>query len=71
MTFEFYLVATVFIFACAHFSYKRGEYEGLTRGAESCIDLLTKEGILEVEIGENGEEYISPVQFEKDEKDTN
>ena len=63
MTIEFYLVTSVFVFLCAHFSYRRGELEGLTRGAESCIDLLAEEGILEIKIGENGEEYVAPVQY--------
>lgn len=66
MTIEFYLVAAVFVFLCAHFSYRRGELEGLTRGAESCIDLLAKEGILEIQIGENGEEFLAPVQYEEE-----
>ena len=66
MTIEFYLITAVFVFLCAHFSYRRGELEGLARGAESCIDLLAKEGILEIQIGENGEEILAPVQYEEE-----
>lgn len=66
VTLEFYIIAAIFVFLCAHFSYRRGEHEGLVRGAESCIDLLAKEGILEIQIGENGEEYVAPVQYEEE-----
>ena len=63
---EFYLITTVFIFLCAYFSYRWGQNEGLSQGAEGCIDLLTKEGILEVQLGDDGQEYIFPVQYEEE-----
>ena len=73
MGLELYFVVCMLIFIgfCAAISWRRGYEAGLVFGAESCLDLLEKEGILEIQIGEGGQEYVAPVQFEKDEKDTN
>jgi hypothetical protein len=57
---EAVIAGTLFVILNSYFSYKWGFKSGLTEGVDGCLCTLESEGIIELEITEDGEENIIP-----------
>jgi len=61
-TVTFYVIAGLFVAACAFFSYRSGQADGMTQGMDSTLVLLETAGIIKLQEDANGDLQILAVE---------